>query len=1038
MKTLSTRSYKLPTRLGTILLSLTLSTGITIPVLASSSERFLATEQSQQKIEVKGKIVDDLGDPLVGVSIFVPSLGTGTVSDMDGLFTLQVNKLGTPIEVSYIGFKKQTIKASKTMSIVLEADDLFLDEVIVVGYGTMKKSDLTGSITSVKTDAIKRQTITNAAEALQGQGTGLMVSTNSGSPGGSVNVKIRGIGTINDSNPLYVVDGVPTTSIDFLNPADISNVEVLKDASSAAIYGSRAANGVILVTTRQGSAGKTTVNFDASWGVSTLINNADLLSGSQWYDMQTELNKLRVADGVTPLDLSLVSRDTNTDWMKEVSQSGLTQTYNVSIGGGVKENFLYNLTAGYINQEGTIKRTGYERISIRQNVVKNIYKDRVKVGANMSYSNARRKKVLEGSNTVGIINSAIKLEPVVPVWDKDKNNYGSSPYIDYPNPVAAIDYSNNTDKTSSFFGNIYLEAELLPGLTFKSSFGADIRRTDAYEFVPSYNVSAAQNVPINSVSRGNRKYDNYVWEYTLSYNKTFADKHTLNAVVGFTEEQNKYEYLLASKKDLPLNSVGDAILDAGMDASSAIASGYYKKNTLQSLLGRVNYNYDNRYLLTVSMRRDGSSKFGPGHRWGNFPSASLGWRLDQEKFMQNLNLSWLDGFKIRAGWGRIGNDKVEPYQFRSYLSGHEQYAYLWGTDNILSQGYVAVAQGNSDIQWETTDNTNVGIDLAFLGSRLTFSAEYYLRKTKDMLLKEPIPWFFGYESGPDINVGSMKNSGFEFDINWSDRIGDVEYNVGANLSTIKNEITSMGSGGAIYGGSIRNGSTTITRVGDPIGSFYGYETAGLVQNETQLAEVRQLQPKAELGDVIFRDTNGDQVLNANDRVILGNPIPKAILGVNLGLAYKGIDFSMLWNGSFGNKIFNAMRYFTYDLAGVTNKDAKMMNYWTPTNTNTDVPRLSYIDSNDNMRISDRYVENGSYLRLRNVQIGYTLPKNWTKKVMLDKVRFYVSGQNLLTITNYSGADPEVGETISGSINRGVDIGTYPSSRTVTGGVNITF
>lgn len=1026
-------------RIGKALLVLTLSTGISIPILAKSNPAPVSVQHNQQqKVEVRGTVKDIHGDVLIGVSVVVAGTGSGTITDIDGNFSIQVEKLGVSMEFTYMGYKKAIHKAQTNLMVVLETDNHLLDEVIVVGYGTMKKSDLTGSITSVKSDAIKKQSVTNAAEALQGQGTGLMVSSNSGAPGGSINVKVRGIGTINDSNPLFVVDGVPMTTIEFINPADIQHVEVLKDASSAAIYGSRAANGVILITTKQGEVGKTTVSFDSYWGASKMLDNTKMMSGSQWYDFQESLNAAKVAEGGTGIDLSQVNRDTNTNWMKEVSQSAFTQSYNLAISGGVKDNITYNFTLGYIDQEGTIKRTNYERISFRQNIVKNIYKDRVKVGTNMSYAQARRKKVLEGSNTVGIVNTALKLEPVIPVWDASRNNYGSSPFIDYPNPVAAIDHSHNTDKTNSLFGNVYLDAEIIPGLTFRGSFGADIRRTDGYVFEPTYSVSAAQNVPVSSVGRGNYKFDTYVWEYTLSYNKTFAEKHSINAVVGFTEEKNKYESLYVSKKDLPLNNPGDAILDAAIDKNSALGEGYYRINTLQSWLGRVNYNYDNRYLFTASMRRDGSSKFASGNRWGNFPSVSVGWRLDQEKFMQNLDLNWLSGLKFRVGWGRIGNDKVAPYQFRSYLNGDIQYSYLWGTDNILSSGYVGVAQGNPDIKWESTDNTNVGIDMSFLDSRLSLTAEYYYRKTKDMLIKEPIPGFFGYESGSDVNVGSLKNYGFEFDVNWSDRVNDFDYQIGFNLSTLKNEVTSVGDSGQIFGGTIRNGNATITQVGSPIGSFYGYKTDGVVKNAAQLAEVQKYQPNAQLGDVIFQDVNKDGRLNTNDRTTLGSPIPKVIMGMTIGLGYKNFDFSMLINGSFGNKIFNAMRYFTYDLSGVTNKDRDMMNFWTPENPNTNVPRLTGRDTNDNIRISDRYVENGSYVRLRNVQLGYTLPKHLTTKIMLQKVRVYVSAQNLLTITNYSGLDPEIGETITGSLNRGVDIGTYPASRTIMGGLNVTF
>ncbi|MDR3058023.1 MAG: TonB-dependent receptor [Prevotella sp.] len=995
-------------------------------------------EQQQARVTVQGKVIDSQGEPLVGVSVTIKGTTNGTMTDIDGAYSIATTSDATLV-FTYIGYKAQSIAVGNqtNISITMEEDAQMMDEVIVVGYGVMKKSDVTGAISSVKSDAISRQPVANVAQALQGQVPGVIVTSNSGAPGGSINVRIRGIGTVNNSDPLYVVDGMPVSNIDYLSTSDIQSMEILKDASATAIYGARGANGVVLITTKQGKAGKTTVTLDAYYGASKVVNKLDLLDGPQWYDLQTEINKVR---GSAPIDLSKVDRNTSTDWMKEITRTAAIQSYNLGISGGMVDEYTYNLGVGYIDQEGTIKKTDYQRLSFRQNIEKTIIKKTLVLGTNLNISQSRTNKILEGSNTVGIVNSAIKLEPVIPVRDED-GNYGFSPYVDYNNPVADIDFTNNKSKTTSIVGNIYADLNFLKYFKFKSSFGVDMRKTDDYIFNPTYEVSSYQKNPVNMVTRGYLKSDYFVWENTLNYTRTFAEKHSVNALVGYTREWGRTETLEGSKKNTPNNDFDLQYLDAAQDGSSATAVGTAYESALISYLGRINYDFDDRYLFTASIRRDGSSRFGSDHQYGNFPSFALGWKVSNEDFFKNLNAGWVSSLKLRAGWGRIGNQNIDNYMYQNLLSSNIQYSYLFGNGSAqqLYQGLVAVKMGNANVKWETTESTNIGLDANFLSGRLTFSGEYYYKKTKDMLITEPIPNYLGFETGPMTNIGSAENKGFEFNIDWRDQIGDFSYNVGFNISTIKHKMLSIGSGSPITGGALRNGNATLTRVGDPIGAFYGYKTNGLVQTEAQLTEVRKLQPNAQLGDVVFVNTNGDESLNDQDKVVIGNPIPDFIYGINLGFGYKGFDLNMQWGGTYGNDIFNAMRYYTYDLSSVTNKDVAVLNYWRPDNTNTNIPRLAGSDVNDNMRISDRYVEDGSYLRLRNIQLGYTFPVSFSKKAYMQKLRIYVTGQNLFTFTDYSGADPEVGQiTSTNYLSRGVDIGTYPQAMTITGGVSITF
>lgn len=999
-----------------------------------------------QEKNINGVVLDNNGVPVIGANVLIKGTTTGTITDVDGKFSLNNVPASATLVVSYMGYHTLEVSANQPLPIriTLKEDQHALDEVIVIGYGTMKKSDVTGAISTVSEEKLSRQPVANVSSALQGLATGVSVTSNSGSPGSAATIRIRGVGTVNDAEPLFVVDGMPVTDINYLSTSDIQSMEILKDASASAIYGSRGANGVILITTKKGTAGKTTISFDAYWGTSKIINNLDLMTGPEWYDYQEELNAIRKA----PIDLGLVDRNTSTNWMDEISQTAFMQNYSVGISGGKANDYKFNLGLNYISQEGTIKRTKYERFNVRQSTEKTVVKDHLTVGSNFSIAKSTATSISEFTSSglydadYGVISNAIRLDPVTPAVNPD-GSYGYSPYIDYYNPLASVMYGDrNTDKLAAI-GNLYGEWQIIKGLKFRSSFGAEIRRIDSKTFTPVYQVSNSQKNLESSLTKSRINGDYYTFENTLSYDKTFGKKHTISAIVGYTNEWGRRESLSVGAKDLIGESDNLHYIDATLDKSKTTGSNSATEYGLISYLGRVHYDYADKYLVTATFRRDGSSKFSEKNRWGNFPSFALGWRMDSEEFFKKMKADWISSLKLRAGWGQIGNQNITNYVDRSLLSLSTQYGALFGPNGkeTLYQGIAVRRLGNPDIKWETTESWNLGLDASFFNSKLIFSFEYYYKTTRDMLLAAPMPLYMGYYDQTFTNIGEANNRGIELNLEWRDRTeGGFEYNVGFNMSTIRNRMTKLNGGTPISDGSFRNGSLyiTYTNEGMPIGAFWGYKTDGLIQTQEQLNAVKKpgVQPNAELGDVLFVDTNGDGLLDENDKCMIGNPIPDIIYGFNVSMAWKGFDLSLQFGGTLGNDVFNAMRLYTYYPNDITNKDRALLNYWTPENTNTNIPRLTDADVNDNDRISDRYVESGSYLRLRNAQLGYTLPSSIAKKMKMQNVRFYISGQNLFTISNYSGLDVEVGQ--SSSLSRGVDYGIYPQAITFTGGVNITF
>ncbi|MFK8273473.1 SusC/RagA family TonB-linked outer membrane protein [Capnocytophaga canimorsus] len=993
-----------------------------------------------QQRTVSGKVTDQSGNPLPNVNILVKGTAHGTATDFEGLYTLNNVNLGDIIEYSYIGFVTQTRKISDnrqkiTLNVVLIEDTQELEDVVVVGYGTQKKTDVTGAVASVDYKQLATQPINTVNDALKGRIAGVHVFSNSGAPGGSISVRVRGVGTVNNADPLYVVDGVPTSDINFLNPNDIASIEVLKDASSSAIYGSRGANGVVLVTTKGGKFNMPSkINIDTYAGVKNLINNWQLTNGAEWYDIQKALNETRTK----PINLSLVSRDVSTDWLKEISRTAFVSDGNVSFSGGT-DKLVYMVAGGFYKEEGTIIGTDYQRITAR---LKSDYKvkDYLKVGVNINIqSSDAHNSILEGNPTVGTINTAIKLEPNFPVWiDQSKGKYDYSKFTDFPNPVAQIAYNNDRSEKLRMLANVYAEFELLKDLKFKSSYGWNRTSTDNYSFTPVYEVNVNQRNLENSIYRYNGRNVYQTWENTFNYTKEIG-KHNISALYGFTKEKSRYEWVSGSKNNIPNEDKALWFLDAA--TSGDAAKGSASEFTLMSYLGRINYSFDNKYLITASYRADGSSRFSKGNRWGYFPSVALGWRISEENFLKNTE--WLSSLKLRAGWGQIGNQSIGTYPYQTTINGNAQYRYLFGEQEDIWQGYVVTAMRDKNIKWETVESVNVGFDASFFNGKLDLTFDWFNKDTKDMLLSVPIPLYYGYENGPVVNVGKANNKGIELSLNWKNKVSnDFDYNIGFNISTYQNKMTSIGNGNPITGGDYKNGSATRTEEGESIGFFYGYKTAGLFQSQAEIDNwaIQQGKDNSALqpGDLKFVDVTGDGTVDDKDRTKIGSPDPDFIYGVNLGVNYKGWELNAFVQGSQGNEIFNAMKTHLYQF-DETNKHKDMVHSWTPTNTDTQMPRLTAKDKNNTNRASDRFVEDGSYVRLKNVTLAYNLPSHWMEKVKMSQMKLYVSAQNLLTFTKYSGADPEIGQVSSSNyLSRGVDLGIYPQARTFVMGLKMQF
>ncbi len=1064
----------------------------------------------QQQI-ITGSIFDAVSkEPLPGVNIIIEGTTQGTVSDNSGNYSITIPSENATLIVSYVGYDTERIETSgkKQINISLIPNIKSLDEVVVVGYGSVKKSDLTGSVSSVKGDAIASAGSASFSQALQGRAAGVNVTSNSGTPGGGSTIRIRGMGSINSGNdPLYVIDGMPVGSgpntADMLNPGDIESVEVLKDASAAAIYGSQGANGVILVTTKRGKSGAPRLSFDSYIGAKDISKTWKPGDAAQFGEVYLLAKKAAGApegdlyDYYKPyysmLDGIDFSKDysaaqnalynklkadhpESTDWLDELYRKGTVQNYNLSLAGG-NDAFRYASSISYYKESGIVKTTDYDRLTFRLNSDYSVTK-KLKIGSNLTLVNSNRKGInpLISSSTTGGLNpgsdnslfsQAYQIEPVGAVHRStaetilaggDPANefdlFSAARFTGTSNPAAGLARANLKYGQFQMLGNAFAEYSIFNGLTFRSSIGINFSRGAENTFYPNYFISAQDRNLINSVKKLTDGYSTWDWINQLTYSRTFG-KHSVTIMGAVDASKNQYQSMLATKSNLPSNDLNLQYLHNAQ--GSASADDNIDESTLLSYLGRLNYSFANRYLLTATFRRDGSSKFSENTRWGNFKSFSLAYRISEEEYFKNLDIQYISNLKLRAGWGQLGNAAIPSYRNVSLYNATSHVSYPFGpatpfpggtlgnyVPQPLTQGAIPYQIGNSMLKWETQEQTNAGLDLGLFDNRIFLSADYFIRKSKDNLLQMPVPPNVGYADAlPYTNAGEIENRGFEFTAEIKDKVNEFSYSVGGNISFMKNKVVSLGILKEYpHLGNRIDGIPWRTVVGSPLADFYGYKTNGIFQSEEDVqnytgTEGAVLQPNAKPGDFRFFNTQNNNVLNDSDKVVLGSPLPKFTYGFNVDLSFKGWDLNMFFQGQYGNKIFMYEKYFIYRGQGNFNSiDGLPDMAWHGPGTSNKQPRIAADDPNNNFRMSDYYLENGSYLRLKNIQLGYNIPREICFKLKISDIKLYVSGDNILTFTKFSGIDPEIASTNISSM--GLSSFQYPQPKTYRIGIKIGF
>lgn len=1025
-----------------------------------------------QNTKVQGVVVDQGNEPLPGVNVIEKgSSGNGTITNLDGQFTLSVSS-DAILTVSYIGYKPKdvSVKGMPSLRIVLEEDAELLDEVVVIGYGTQKKSVVTASIARVSADDLNNAAPVRVDNALKGLAAGVTVTSSSGQPGAAAQIRVRGVGTINNSDPLYIIDGMPIDGgIDYLNPNDIQSIEVLKDAASGAVYGARAANGVVLVTTKSGKVGKTKVSYDFLYGWQRPWKERDVLNATEYAIM---MNEGAVNSGSAPIYNDPYSYGKGTNWQKEVfNYDAPVISHQVSASGaGEKVNYLLSL--GYYTQDGIVGgnygRSNYERLTLRSNTVYTVFDDKsrtylnnLKITSNLSYARIKSTGIETNSTWGSPLGSALALSPMLTVYaegegaeEQIKQNSGTTGYIpmydsqngklytlpgtsfgEMTNPLANLSLPGNKNWSHKFVANFSAELNIWNDLKFKTSYGVDLAFWGYDGYTPLYYLRpGAYSTRTTAYSR---KQDGTTWqlENVLMYDK-MIDKHSFSIILGQSAKKNTGSYLYGSRNnivnyDRPNIDASNGMAENGdRDAAGAPT----EEATLASLFARASYNYDERYMLQVTVRRDGSSRFGSNNHYAIFPSFSLGWNLTNEKFMQKRP-SWLTSTKIRLSWGKNGNENIGNFRYTVLtVPGNNA---IFGAGENLINGVKASSLANPNLKWEESEQVDLGLDFGFFNNALTFTADYYKKTTNGMLMEMNIPSYVG-EAPPIGNVGKMENRGVELEAAYKFKVSDWNFRIGGNLTYLKNELIEYGNKSGWANLDSFQGAGAISRAenGKPFPFFYGYKTAGVFQNMDEVSAYRNkegdlIQPNAVPGDVRFVDVNEDGIIDADDRTDIGKGIPDWTYGLNFNVAWKNFDLSMMWQGTMGNDVYDATR--RTDITP-SNLPAWMLSRWTGEGTSNRVPRFAFGD-NSNWQSSDLYVYDGSYLRLKNIQLGYTLPSHLTKKAFVSSLRFYVAAENLLTFTKYHGFDPEIS---SGGTSLGIDYGVYPQARTLTVGANLTF
>ena len=1063
-----------------------------------NSASFLADTKLFNRVAIwpiSGRVISTDGEPLPGVTIFVKGTSNGVTTDLDGRYSINVAENSGTLVYTFIGFNSQEklFSGPATINITMTEDSKSLQEVVVTGYNSQAKRDITGAVTTVSAKDLQSAPATNVAQALQGRAAGVTVG-NENSPGGGVMVRVRGFGTINDNSPLFVIDGVPTKGdLNTLNPNDIESLQILKDASSASIYGARAGNGVVIITTKKGKTGEPKITFDSYYGTQRRGKVLDLLNTNELAQLTWESERnggfLRngnpfnpqygngaqpaIPDYIFPTGasssdprvapanytsniddpefnrtkfLTTKANKEGTRWMEEIFHPAAMQNYQLGAAGGTDKG-LYAFSVNYLNQDGILKYTSFKRYSIRANTEFKI-KNRIRIGQNMQVALGEEVGQRGGNNNEGNpISMAYRMQPIIPVYDINGNFAGTkgAGLGNARNPLAILERDkDNKSEDIRLFGNAFAEVDVIKNLVARTSFGVDYNVFN----IRSFNVrdiESAEAAQTNSLNTSNSFDRNWTWSNTLTYNTTFKERHRIN-VLGGAESIKAYgENFSGSRSGFFVDDLSFRYLNAGVLAPANNGNAYDWR--LFSYFGKLNYSFNDRYLLEATVRQDASSRFAPKFRNALFPAMSVGWRISEEKFMEGL--TFLDDLKFRAGWGQTGNQEIGNYNFAStFESNSDRSNYdINGTRNSVVIGYDRNQFGNANAKWETTTGTNIGFDAALLGGRFDIVFDWYTRSTTDMLFPVEVPLTQGIANNPFVNIGEMNNKGVDVGLNYNGTAlsNKLKFSIGTNFSTYRNRvIKTNGSPNTIYTGfGLRTPAVTATRQGSPLSSFYGYKIDGIFQTDGEgAAHAKQRNGIDNIaGRFKYRDVNNDGIINSGDLGFIGSPHPDFAYGLNLNASFKNFTFTAFAQGVQGGEIFNYVRYWTDFQTFQGNRSTRMLNdSWRPGKTDAKLPMLRSGDAASSVP-STYFLEDGSYLRVKNIQLGYNLPLKWISKAGMSSAHIYIQGQNMFTFTKYTGLDPEINLRGYGAGNDrqlGVDEGAYPAAKNVLFGVNVSF
>ncbi len=998
---------------------------------------------------IRGVVTDKANQALTGTSVYIKHTTNGAIADAEGKFQLEIGPAyqDSTLVLSQIGYKTQEIRiGTRTVfNVVLEEDLEQLSEVVITGYTAQEKDKITGAVNTVSPKMLMQLPVPTIDQALQGRAPGIVVAQNTGAPGEGVSVRIRGVGSINSgNNPLYIVDGIPTQDMTGFSTNDIESLTVLKDASAAALYGARAANGVVIITTKSGVTDEPRININSQVGIQQASRLIEMTGRDEYVAIFNEAAASDNATKPNPLfHRSLITDEMRAslpdiDYVDAIMRDAVLQTHSISISGGERKT-KYFVSANYFDQEGIIRGSDFNRLSGRVNVSSQV-KDWLRTGVNLNIANATTNLVGSsgdgaGGNGGSVVRYAFFRTPAIPIYDEE-GNYTDRPdrfdlFGDGYSPVGLVNYNNNERINNQVFGKIFLELKPLESLTFMSNFGLDVNFQNQRRFDRNWGTENRINNP-NQLTVWSNRYQTFTFSNLLTWVKEF-ENHNFNFLLG-TEaiEVRNYDFV-ANQRNFADQESSLVYLGNGLGLVNTNESS--TGNTLLSFFGKIDYDFRQKYVASATLRRDGSSRFGPDNRWGNFYAGSLGWRVDKEAFL--INSRAIDRLFLRVGYGAIGNQEIGNYAYADIISSDYNYAF----GNTRGNGYAVSNLGNSQVRWETSKQLNAGIDLQVLEGRLSLSFDYFNKTTEDLLVKQPLASSAGMAESPWVNNGKILNRGLELALTYADVLGAFSYSINANAATLYNEVLEVNA--PIAGGAIGSDRITRTEVGYPIGSFFLYEMEGIFQDEGEIFTHAYQGSKIAPGDVMFKDQDGNGIIDSNDRVHVGSAIPKLTAGLNMTLNYKSLDLSVFFQGAYGQKIFSVLNRDIEGFYRAFNVTQRYYdNHWTGPGTSNEFPRASWDASGNNTRYSTRFLEDGSYTRLKNLQLGYTFSRQVLERVGFSQLRIYVSGTNLLTFTNFHGMDPEMttSDNARGEGDRsvGMDWGTYPSAKSYNLGINLTF